>query len=40
LYNAAKEQKRSAKVLEMIEDRLAEISPLLMRGAVTETRSE
>jgi hypothetical protein len=32
LYQAAKEQKRSAKVLEMIEERLAEVSPILMQG--------
>jgi hypothetical protein len=32
LYSAAKEQKRSTKVLEMIEERLAEVSPILMQG--------
>ena len=32
LHTAAKVAKRSPKVLEMIEDRLAEISPILMVG--------
>jgi len=35
LYEAAKSQRRSAKVLEMIEERLAEISPMLMQGITT-----
>jgi hypothetical protein len=35
LYEAAKSQRRSTKVLEMIEERLAEISPLLMQGITT-----
>ena len=35
LYTAAKAQKRSAKVLEMIEERLAEVSPSLMQGIET-----
>lgn len=35
LYEAAKSQRRSAKVLEMIEERLAEISPMLMQGTTT-----
>ncbi len=35
LYEAAKAQRRSAKILEMIEERLAEISPLLMQGITT-----
>lgn len=35
LYEAAKAQRRSAKILEMIEERLAEISPMLMQGIST-----
>lgn len=36
LYQAAKEQKRKQAVLEMIENRLAEVSPILMQGAGVE----
>lgn len=33
LYEAAKRQKRSQKILEIIEDRLADVSPVGMRGS-------
>jgi len=36
LYTAAKAAKRSSQVLEMIENRLAEVSPILMQGAGVE----
>lgn len=32
LYEAAKEQGRSKKILDMIEDRLADVSPAAMQG--------
>lgn len=33
IYNEAKSQNRSKKIIELIEDRLAEISPALMQGS-------
>lgn len=36
LYQAAKDAKRSKQVLEMIENRLAEVSPIMMQGAGVE----
>jgi hypothetical protein len=36
LYQAAKDARRSKQILEMIENRLAEVSPILMQGAGVE----